>query len=255
MDAETLEALKRVNREFYERHALAFSASRRGPWRGWRKVLDVFLERRPGLDAPRILDAGCGNGRFAELLAARLGPSFAYLGVDASAPLLEDATRRDLPPGTAAFLRLDLLESKERRALAGREFDLVVAFGLLHHVPGQETRAELLVALAGLLAPSGLLAVSFWDLARSARLRQRVVPWSRLAARGGPHVDLQELDPGDLLLAFGREEEALRYCHFASPEERRELLAALPLAVVAEFMADGREGSLNHYAVAERAAP
>lgn len=255
MDAETLRALKRVNQEFYERHALAFSASRRGPWRGWRRVVEVLVERRPDLDAPRVLDAGCGNGRFAELLAARFGPALSYLGVDASAALLEEAARRSLPQGTAAFLRLDMLEGEERRALAGREFNLIAAFGLLHHVPGQETRAQLLAALAGLLARRGLLALSFWDFARAERLRQRIVPWSRLAARGGPDLDPAMLEPGDHLLAFGRGEEALRYCHVASPTEQRELVAALPLAVVADFRADGREGSLNRYVVAERLAP
>src|SRR5438477_4034298 len=40
---------------------------------------------RPG---NRVLDLGCGNGRFLELIRAAVGPTGAAVGVDLSAPML-----------------------------------------------------------------------------------------------------------------------------------------------------------------------
>ncbi|MFH0947350.1 MAG: class I SAM-dependent methyltransferase [Planctomycetota bacterium] len=248
---ETGRSLNDVNRRFYTESAERFHATRSGVWRGWQRLLDASLPRlreRPDHAPLRVLDVGCGNGRFQELLPVEAD----YLGVDFSRPLLDQA--RALPGArcSRSFLELDLLAEPLESRLSGREFDLVVLLGILHHIPGFGCRQELLRGAGGLLARSGLLAVSFWDYARAKRIAALRVPWESLAAQGGPEIDRNDLEPGDDLLSFGADPGALRYCHFAELEERRRLMAAAGLTVLEEFRADGREGDLNHYFLATR---
>ncbi len=60
-------------------------------------------------------------------------------------------------------------------------------------------------------------------------------------------LDTDELEPGDSLVRWGVDEDALRYCHFVDASERERLLADLPIRRVDTFDADGREDDLNQY--------
>jgi SAM-dependent methyltransferase len=241
MSPETVLALNEINRRFYRTSAEAFSASREYPWLGWERIVG-------GLPRPprSVLDVGCGNGRFGAYLAAWLGGEFSYLGLDASAELLELARRRsDLPPETTLIER-DLVAGPCAEALPGGHHPLVVAFGLLHHVPSFARRRELLCALAERLEPGGRLAVSVWRFGAFERFRDKRVPFE-------PPIQTADLEPGDVLLSFGREPGAVRYCHFLDEEETDRLLAAVALPCLDRFCADGREETLNDYLVLGRA--
>ena len=69
MNPRTRLALNAINRGFYsaEASSASFSKTRDHPWPGWERAWSATQ------DAARrsVLDAGCGNGRFAEFLAAR----------------------------------------------------------------------------------------------------------------------------------------------------------------------------------------
>ena len=189
-----------------------------------------------------MLDVGCGNGRFGAYLAAWLGGEFSYLGLDASPELLELARRRgDLPPDTTLVER-DLVAGRCAEALPGGHHSLVAAFGLLHHVPSFDRRRELLRALGERLEPGGRLAVSVWRFGAFERFRHKQLPFE-------PSIRTTDLEPGDVLLSFGKEPGAVRYCHFLDEEETDRLLAAGALPCLDRFCADGREGALNHYLV------
>ena len=54
-------------------------------------------------------------------------------------------------------------------ALPSGPFSLVALMGVLHHVPGRETRAALVAAAADRLAPGGLLALTLWRFAGRPR--------------------------------------------------------------------------------------
>jgi SAM-dependent methyltransferase len=62
MKDETLRALNTINRVFYRDSAPSFDATRDAPWPGWQPLLPL-LQGLEG-DPARILDLGCGNGRF-----------------------------------------------------------------------------------------------------------------------------------------------------------------------------------------------
>jgi SAM-dependent methyltransferase len=239
MDEATQTRLAQLNREFYRRHAGAFSDSRGQPWPGFGRVLEQLPDRRP----LRVLDVGCGNGRFAGLLAELLQPEqLQYLGIDGSAELLQLARARHAAAG--AFLQHDFL----REALPRGPFDLVALFGVLHHVPGERARRALIEACCAELDAGGLLALTFWRYDRDARLaRKRIEP-----AMLEPPLEPDALEAGDHLLGFGDDASAVRYCHFADEREQTRLLARLPARIAARFDADGAGDQLNSYALLRR---
>ncbi len=238
MDPRTREALAAINRVFYDAEAEDFSASRSHFWPGWKRLV-----RRLGGEAPlRVLDVGCGNGRFALFLASELKRPIQYTGVDASAPLLEMA--RQAVPDSSLVAHDLVLDAPA--ALPTGPFELITLFGVTHHIPGEAARRELLQALAARLAPKGLLAVTIWQFARINRFESRIAPWEE------SDVDPDQLEPGDHLLRWGTRPGPLRYCHDTNLAELERLTAALPLERVDEYAADGRSNDLNLYLIFAR---
>lgn len=247
MDPETAQALADLNRAFYRDRAEAFSATRERPWPGWSRVL-ACLEGAPR--PLRVLDVGCGNGRFASFLAQSLCERFDYLGIDASEGLLARARARQLGAGRARFRRADWALSTPERALPPQSFSLVVIFGVLHHVPGAAGRRALLEAAARRLAPGGVLALTAWRFEASPRLRTRLVSWEEYNRGAARPVDPARLEPGDRLLRWGEPASgAIRYCHFADDAETDRLGAELGLERLAAYCADGQCGARNRYLV------
>jgi SAM-dependent methyltransferase len=123
----------------------------------------------------RLLDCACGTGTLAVGLAQR---GFAVTATDASGVMVEQA--RTLATRHGVELRAERLAWEQ---LPGRgwegEFDAVLCVGnSLTHAPGAEGRRAALGAMAGVLRPGGLLAVTSRD-------------WERLLARG-PGLDVDE---------------------------------------------------------------
>ncbi len=240
MNDDTAAALNEINRRFYRERASEFSATRERPWRGWGELFDRVT---PGLPAvPRVLDVGCGNGRFARFLLERFGGSFTYVGVDQSARGLEEARRRLGSRANVVLLEHDFVTSAAPlpSPLTDETFDLIVLFGVIHHVPGQRRRRKLVEHLSRNLARGGFLAYAIWRFADHDRFRRKLVPWSELETRRGPSVDPSELEPGDYLMTWGTESEmgppALRYCHAMSDEEEADLVRGLSsLSLVARI--------------------
>lgn len=114
---------------------------------------------RPGLKP--VLDAPCGTGRLRPMLERR---GLRWVGVDISAPMLEEARRggaSGLVQGTVA-----------RLPFADDSFDVVVCVRLLHHLHETE---ELALAVNELVRVSNRLVVaSFWDAASLHAFRRRV---------------------------------------------------------------------------------
>ncbi len=257
MDERTAAALARLNRAFYERFAEEFSRTRRRPWPGWERLLQVVA---PALSGRRsaILDAGCGNGRFAAVPEQRLGPDLDYLGVDASPALLRIARAGSAGVRSGRrFLALDLV-ADAGASLPPGPFDLVAALGLLHHVPGAGRRRNLVAALARRVAPGGFLALAFWQFGDRERFRRRIVPWAAYNRTVSQPIDPIQLDEHDVLLAWGDAETdplaagRVRYCHWTTPAEAEALGRATALDPADRFRADGDTGDLNLYYLLQR---
>ncbi|MDH5670923.1 MAG: class I SAM-dependent methyltransferase [Myxococcales bacterium] len=235
MEQATRKHLEDLNRRFYGRHGESFSASRAGPWPSFELAL-AGLTRPP----EQVLDLGCGNGRLLSALRGKGRRTLEYTGVDLSAELLEIAAARH---PEACLLRLDLLSEPGTSgdALPSGPFDLVAALGLLHHVPGFETRQRLLRRAALRVGPGGVLWVSFWRYDRDPRFATRKRPPQSAGLEGS------ELERGDVILGFGQDPEALRYCHMVDDAEVERLLEPFSAWEHRAFCADGAGGRLNDH--------
>jgi SAM-dependent methyltransferase len=266
MNAETVAALLELNRRFYGRYAAEFSASRQRPWPGWDRLVDRLAAGRPppsrAAGPLAVLDVGCGNGRFASYLAGRWPGPFSYLGLDSCPALLEVAAERlgDLP-GDGRLRQLDLTARGELdRTLGSRRFDLIALFGVLHHLPGSDTRRSLLLRLARHLAPSGLLAASIWQRHRRSDFAAKVLPWSRYNRRRsrersppdrlpGGAIAVDQLERGDTLLTWAGDATTPRYCHFPGGAEIAGWCEELDCDLADRFEADGSDARENLYLV------
>lgn len=258
MDRDSILELDAVNRRFYARHADSFDAKRRHPWLGWRRVAEHLRD----LERPSILDVGCGNGRFGLYAAERARSGIEYVGVDRSREMLELARRR----GAAdwRWLEADLVREGLPGELDEESFDLVVCFGVMHHLPGEATRRRLLREMAAATAIGGLLAVSFWQLGGQERFTRRALDVDELERGEGTAGAIArgeiELERGDFLLPWGDGTESgtgpgpvpVRYCHHVDRAEAERLVEARDLVPVDTFTADGASDDLNLYYLLRR---
>lgn len=239
MNDETVYYLNALNQAFYATTAAAFSETREGAWAGWDALLPYLPAARP----LRVLDVGCGNARFARFLAAQ-GIAYHYHGLDNCGALLEKAQAR-LTSEAHTFTDWDVITRPLELPAA---YDLVVAFGVLHHLPSMARRRDFVRRLAGACAAGGVVAFTTWRFYEFAAWRERVVTWETLA----PPQPLT-LEAGDYLLDWRRGERALRYCHYADDSEQDALCAATGLEERARYRADGTEGRANCYSVLQKA--
>ncbi|MBK8029290.1 MAG: class I SAM-dependent methyltransferase [Chloroflexi bacterium] len=239
MDEVTVRRLNAINRQFYVTVADDFDATRGQAWVGWEKLIE-HLQPHPPTPSPggegeiSVLDVGCGNGRFGVFLRDKLG-AIRYHGMDNSAALLDKA-RASLPD--AILEERDIVEHPPD---AGA-YDLVVLFGVLHHLPGADRRLAFMRTLAERVAPGGWLVFTAWRFYEYPRFRDRVVPWE---------ADLQ-VEAHDYLLDWRRGERALRYCHYVDDAEAERLITATGLERVAQYRADGFTGDVNLYVVLKK---
>jgi tRNA (uracil-5-)-methyltransferase TRM9 len=245
MNAATQERLLALNREFYSQVATEFDQTRGGLAVGWQR-LQPLLPLVPPDQPCRVLDAGCGNGRFARALA-QWGDSFHYLGIDADTELLRLAARHtaDLPQVTAQFQQVDLTAAGWAQTLptSPRRFDLVVCFAVLHHLPGYQLRLRVVKDLAVCLATDGVLLLSNWQFLTSDRFLQKRIPWQQVG------LTEADVESGDALLPWQQGGYAVRYVHQIDQTEMTQLAQDANLTIVEQFYADGKEGNLNLYTV------
>jgi 2-polyprenyl-3-methyl-5-hydroxy-6-metoxy-1,4-benzoquinol methylase len=97
----------------------------------------------------RVLDAGCGTGYGAAILAD--GGAAHVLGVDMAAAVVEAARSRETD--RLGFDQADI----SRLPYADASFDLITCFEVIEHVPEQ---SAVIGELARVLAPGGVLAIS-----------------------------------------------------------------------------------------------
>ena len=236
MDDQTVKHLITLNHQFYVTFADSFSSTRQRLQPGVQNVLN----RIP--TTANLLDLGCGNGTLAMELAER-GFQGKYTGLDFSPQLLETA-RQNVPPGSAfAFLQADLSSAAWDTNFAQNSFDYILAFAILHHIPGRLNRQQLLVSIRRRLSGGGLLVHSNWQFLNSERLRSRIQPWERAGIRA------EDVEPGDYLLDWRHGGVGLRYVHHFTRPELDQLAEETGFSVLESFLSDGEGGNLGIYQI------
>ena len=116
-----------------------------------RRALEPWL--RPAAGA-RVLDVGCGIGRWSRLLAAR---GACVTGVDLSPTMIAEAKRRALAGGLASRCRF-VVQDCAALEVAG-SFDLILCVTMLQHMLEMDALRSALRRMALHLAPRGRLIV------------------------------------------------------------------------------------------------
>lgn len=146
-------------------------------------LLDLFFEQIKDLKNPRILDLGCGGGRFYEYLLKKsqeLNWSFEYLGIDQSVELVKLAQEKYgqiVIPGQAPLgvqnpeshklnpypNLFKVLDWQNLEQLETESFDAVISLAVFHHLE-KSKQSEALQKLAKVLKNDGRLCLTVWNL-------------------------------------------------------------------------------------------
>ncbi len=113
---------------------------------------------------------------------------------------------------------------------------LVTAFAVLHHIPSEEIRLNILRAVRELLAEDGKFILSNWRFLKSEKLRARIQDWSRVG------LSNEDVDPGDYLLDWRSGGEGLRYVHYFEEEELLGIADAAGFNIRDFFFQMGKAG-------------
>jgi hypothetical protein len=120
-------------------------------------------------------------------------------------------------------------------------WSLITAFAVLHHIPGQSLRLNILKSVHELLTEGGCFIHSNWQFLNSPRLRLRVQEWSEAG------LSEADVDENDYLLDWRSGGTGLRYVHHFSEEKLTELAESSGFQIVDTFYSDGKEGNLAIY--------
>jgi tRNA (uracil-5-)-methyltransferase TRM9 len=250
MNTKTIQQLNQLNKIFYQQVGPAFDESRHQAWAGWKRLLP-FIQNIPQL---QILDLGCGNGRFAEFLHQNNLPIHLYTGLDLDAGLLKAASHKlETLNIKHHLIKTDLItELIEEKELTSQILtqatnpNLIVMFGLLHHIPSLHLRMQLLKFAAQLLAPNGFMIFTLWKFHKFHRFHKKYVQPEEQG------FTAEELERDDFLLDWLRGPMGIRYCHYSDEAEERELVASTNLHLLNHYRADGREDQTNQYILLEK---
>jgi len=112
-----------------------------------RLALEPWLKVNPG---SRVLDVGCGVGRWSRLLAARGAD---VTGVDLSPTMIAQAQQRAAAEGVADRCRFQVQDLSNLDV--GERFDLVLGVTVLQHILDPGALRAALAAMTAHLAPGG----------------------------------------------------------------------------------------------------
>ena len=150
---------------------------------------------------------------------------------------------KPVPVPSFSFLNADLSSPTWDSLLPPEPFDMIMAFAVLHHIPGADLRLRLLRQMRTHLRPGGSFIHSVWQFMNSPRLSARVRPWASI------NIRTEDLEPGDTLLDWRSGGEGLRYVHLFNEVELYELARNSGFHISETFYSDGKEGNLGLYQV------
>jgi SAM-dependent methyltransferase len=164
-------------RPFYAEYAWAFDLLIDCPVRKECAVMASWLVERGVLPGAKLLDAGCGTGRYAAELARR---GYVVHGIDSSPELVGVAMQSMSGCETLSFAVGDFL------ALPMAGYDAILCRGVLNDFIDDDRRESAFATFAHALRPSGVLILDVreWEASAERKAREPVFRKSVTTDRG-----------------------------------------------------------------------
>ncbi|MDD5750637.1 MAG: class I SAM-dependent methyltransferase [Candidatus Pacebacteria bacterium] len=191
----------------------------------WQEIDFLFDYIKPD---DKVLDSGCGNGRYSPLIKARGGR---YFGVDSSEELIKIAKSR-YP--AEDFQTADVLNLP----FANDFFDKIYSIAVLHHIPSRELRLKFFSEAERALKKNGLLVLTVWKFKRWQE-RVLLLKYNILRALGK-----SKLERNDLFLPW--QNKIPRYYHFFNEQELRKLAGEAGFEIVKSGIVSNERGNRNN---------
>jgi ubiquinone/menaquinone biosynthesis C-methylase UbiE len=228
MKQKYAEQLLKKTKEGYDKIAEEFSTTRKEVWEEMSFLFNDYV-----IPGDKILDLGCGNGRFFELLEDK---DINYIGVDFSGKLIEIARKKY--PGTK-FQTADALDL----SFPNNYFDKIYSVAVLHHIPSKQLRLQFLKEARRILKPNGLLILTVWK-PKSKKDWSLFLKYTTLKLIG-------KLERRDVFQPWGKKME--RYFHLFSEEELANSAKEAKFKIIKEGIMTNEKGNRrNIYLVAEK---
>ena len=209
-----------------EKNAIDFSSTRNSNWVGWENIFK-HIHNLPNI---KILDLGCGNGRFISWLELKEINITSYLGIDYSNILL-DIAKKKFGSKVFQFKKCNFLSMNWGDLIISCQFDLIVAFGITHHLETEDSRVNFFKNIYAHLSPNGIAVVSFWQFDKL-----NVMKTAKYIA------------PNLYSLSFGK--SSTRICYLYSIDEISKLLN--DFIIVENYLADAKNNIGNNYFVLKK---
>jgi ubiquinone/menaquinone biosynthesis C-methylase UbiE len=181
---------------------------RTAPYAGWRRRI---VDALPLARGDTVLDVGCGTGLCVPMLAERVGPTGAVVGVDESAQMLELARRRTNDDGLRNVVFVESrveqadLPVRADAAIFCAAHDVLRSQAALERVFSRLRPGGWVVAGGGKWAPPWMVGLNLWVFTTHQPYVRDFTgfdrPWSLLA---GYVDDLSVLDLVCGYVAVGR---------------------------------------------------
>lgn len=259
MQQDTIKKLIELNKKFYETTAIDFDDSRHYFWTGWEKILTSIEEKITNTTNNkvyeekylRILDIGCGNARFGEFLLEKMSDKLVksnkklfYHGIDSNQTLL-DFGQKKLQDKISNNFDFKLENRDLFDLIDNQKFDIVVVFGVVHHIPSLQKRIDFFEMCKNYKKSDGLLIVTFWQFQNIARYSKDFL---QKLIQENPSLTA-EFENNDFLLDWRRGEQALRFCHLVDESEKNRILKETDLTEIKSFYADSKTNNGNLYII------
>ena len=232
MNIQVIKFLNQLNQVFYNQQSVSWSRSRQYFWPSWDKFWQKSgIEHldKAKLDHFQVVDVGCGTGRFLSFWQKKMPSSvdFKYIGLDGSKNLLDIARLSFSETNQTKWLLVDVVDRMAKSKKVIKEpVDLIVLFGVLHHIPDHQLRDKLLQQLAENLNQGGQLWITLWRPSVIMKQGPKEIPWPvsdsdksvKLNDLPLPNKLMTELEAGDVLLGW-QKSKMVRYVHWISDEE------------------------------------
>jgi len=230
MDPEYAKYLLEKTRQDYDLIADEFSATRQEIWPELTFLFEDYLT-----EDEKVLDLGCGNGRWFKLFQKK---KIDYVGVDFSERLIEIA-KRNYPQ--TKFQTADIL----KLPFPNNYFDKVYSIAVLHHIPSEELRLKSLKEAKRVLKPGGILILTTWKLQDKKEL-SLLFKYTILKLIGKSNLDFK-----DVLEPWGK--KIKRYYHFFSKKELVGLVKRAEFKIKKNGIIKNKRGNRqNIYLIAEK---